>query len=301
MKLSIIIPVYRTEATIDRCMESIVGQSFTDWEAILVDDGSPDACPQKCDEWCRRDSRIRVVHQVNGGLSDARNTGIEIAQGERLTFVDSDDYLDTDTYAQVMPLAEEHDIVEFPAVRFHGSPQASLLTFRPQVCTDQAHYWLTLRAYEHTYAWNKIYRRQLFDDIRFPKGKVFEDVHTLPRLMLQAHSIATTDRGLYYYCYNEQGITATADGHKLENLLEAHLAAMRQWCDDAYYLHVLNIQMDVTELTGQAPILTPRRVSILSAGLTWKQRLKALTLNTLGLEGICKLNKTIHRWTKHHS
>ena len=106
MKLSVVIPVYRVESTLDRCVESVLRQHVDDMEVILVDDGSPDRCPQLCDEWARRDSRIRVVHKPNGGLSDARNAGIDIATGDYIAFVDSDDWIADDTYA---PLLERMD------------------------------------------------------------------------------------------------------------------------------------------------------------------------------------------------
>lgn len=301
MKLTIVIPVYRVEATLDRCLQSIVDQTYTDFEVILVDDGSPDTCPQMCDRWAERDERISVIHQPNGGLSAARNAGISAARGELITFVDSDDFLDTDTYAQVMPTAEQHDITEFPVIRFYGSARARRLTFAPQVVTDREHYWLEMQAYRHTYAWNKIYRRRLFDEVRFPEGRVFEDVFTLPLLLQRAQSVATTDRGLYYYCLNPDGITSRATGKELQDLLDAHLAAMRHWCDDAYYLHVLNTQMDVYERTGKAPVLPPRTVSPLASGISGRQRLKALALYILGIERLCKLIKTIHRWIKPRS
>ena len=95
--LSIIIPVYCVENTLDRCVKSIVGQSYHDIEVILVDDGSPDHCPEMCDSWAQKDERIRVIHQNNGGLSDARNVGIDASRGEWLTFVDSDDYIEEGT------------------------------------------------------------------------------------------------------------------------------------------------------------------------------------------------------------
>ena len=93
MKLSVIIPVYCVEATLDRCVESVLCQQVEDMEVILVDDGSPDCCPQKCDEWAQKDSRIRVIHKENGGLSDARNAALDIATGDYITFVDSDDWI----------------------------------------------------------------------------------------------------------------------------------------------------------------------------------------------------------------
>ncbi len=295
MKLSIVIPVYRVEGSLDRCMESIVGQTFTDFEVILVDDGSPDSCPARCDEWARRDNRIRVIHQANGGLSNARNTGIDAARGDVITFVDSDDFLDNGTYEAAMPYADEADIVEFPVFRFYGSERQVKLTFGNHLYGDMQHYWLEGRAYEHAYAWNKLYRRQLFAQVRFPEGIVFEDVHTLPHL--PARAIRTTDAGLYYYCSNPQGITATATGRELGMLLDAHCKVIDRWCDDRYYLHVLNIQMDVCELTGAPPVLPQRQIHI-PGTQSFKDALKACTLNILGIKNICKLNKAIHRWIR---
>ena len=130
MKLSVIIPVYRTEATLKRCVESVVSQDAADIEVILVDDGSPDRCPQLCDGWAGRDPRIKVIHKTNGGLSDARNAGIEAAQGDYLTFVDSDDYLGEQTYGPLMKLLADRpdiDILEYPVYVFYGSPKQHLL------------------------------------------------------------------------------------------------------------------------------------------------------------------------------
>ena len=303
MKLTVIIPVYSVEATLGRCVESVVGQAFDDMEIILVNDGSPDGCPAMCDAWATKGSRVRVIHKANGGLSDARNAALEVAQGEFVTFVDSDDYLAPDTYAQVMAQAEGNDITEFPLFRHYGSQWQQVVRFGCSVYESAGDYWLRGRAYEHSYAWNKIYRRELFDGVRFPKGKVFEDVYTLPRLLDNARRIATVDCGMYYYCYNGQGITATAQGRQLGMLLEAHEEVINRWCDDRYYMHVLNIQADVYELagragTGSAPTLPYRRVNPLAKGLSASQRLKALTLIVLGLENTCKLNKILHRWKK---
>ena len=94
VKLSIIIPVYAVETTLNQCIESVVSQDYNDFELLLVDDGSPDHCPQICDRWAAKDQRVRVIHQKNGGLSDARNKGIEEARGEYITFIDSDDYIE---------------------------------------------------------------------------------------------------------------------------------------------------------------------------------------------------------------
>ena len=113
MKLSVIIPVYRVEDTLDRCVESVLCQSVDEMEVILVDDGSPDQCPAKCDLWAEKDARIRVIHKENGGLSDARNAGIDVAQGDFITFVDSDDYLEANTYKSLLQQLEDADILEY--------------------------------------------------------------------------------------------------------------------------------------------------------------------------------------------
>lgn len=298
MKLSVIIPVFHVEATLDRCVESVVGQAFGDMEIVLVDDGSDDRCPAMCDEWAGRDSRIKVIHKDNGGLSDARNAALDMATGDYVTFVDSDDFLDASTYQEVMARAGGNDITEFPVTKHYGSRWQQELRFGSVLYRDAKDYWLHGHAYEHSYAWNKVYRRELFRDVRFPAGKVFEDVSTLPRLLRQASRIATVDAGMYYYCLNTQGITVTAGSKQMQMLLDAHLEAMSHWCDDRYYMHVLNIQSDVCEATGKAPTLPLRRVSPLSPGLSPTQRIKAMALAMLGAENTCKLNKTLHRWKK---
>lgn len=291
MKLSIIVPVYRVEATLNRCVESILSQSFSDFELLLIDDGSPDGCPQICDQWADRDNRIKVIHRPNGGLSAARNSGLDKAQGEFVTFIDSDDYIGDGTLATVMNVMGGNDFVEYPIFRFYGSSRQSLLSFHEAVYTNMDDYWLACQAYLHTYACNKVYRRNLFDGVRYPVGRVFEDFHTLPLLLRKCHQVATTAQGLYYYCWNEQGITATAQGEQLRQLLDAHLSACMPM-DDRYYLHLLNIQMDVYEMTGDSPRLQPRFIKPFG---TFKQILKAITLNTLGIRGICRLNKIIHK------
>ena len=298
MKLSIIIPVFRVEDTLDRCLESVTQQSFRDFEVILVDDGSPDRCPAMCDEWAQRDNRICVIHKGNGGLSSARNAGIERAQGELITFVDSDDFIDGQTYEEVLPLMAQADIAEFPLYWHYGANEQEMRAFGELCYDDMADYWLRGRAYEHTYAWNKIYRRELFDGVRFPEGRVFEDVATLPLLLQEAKRVMTTQRGCYYYCINTEGITAKASGQELGMLLDSHLQAMRLWQDDAYYMHVLNIQMDVFERSGRRPVLSRRWVNPAGSGLDSKQRCKAVLLHLLGIKGICQFNKLTHQLTR---
>jgi glycosyltransferase involved in cell wall biosynthesis len=287
MKLSVVIPVYCVEATLDRCVKSVLRQHVDDMEVILVDDGSPDNCPKMCDRWSERDQRIRVVHKPNGGLSDARNAGIEIANGDYITFVDSDDWIADNTYPPLLDKMADIDILEFSI--------ADRLLLKEHIYDDIHEYWLKEKAYSHTYACNKIYRRILFDDVRYPKGRVFEDAYTFPLLLQKAKKIATSSLGCYHYWNNPSGITAKADGHALAQLLEAHLSS-KMPIDDLYYMHLVNIQIDVWELTGNGIIIPKRTVNI--SDLPDKYKFKALLLNTWGINNICKISRFIHHFKK---
>ncbi len=283
MKLTVVIPVYHVEDTLDRCVESILQQQKVDMEIVLVDDGSPDNCPQMCDEWTRKDTRIKVIHQKNGGLSEARNAGIAVASGDFITFVDSDDFLEPDTYGPLLDIMEDNDIVEFGI--------AGRLTLADQVYQDIRDYWLKTQAYTHTYACNKIYRRELFDKVKFPKGRLFEDVYTLPLLLRQVHKIRTTARSGYHYTLNPKGITMTADGAALKQLLEGHLQGGMPM-DDCYYMHLLNIQIDVWERTQERLILPYRKVKV--GSLPRGYQVKGLLQNIFGIRTTCKIFRIKH-------
>ena len=272
MKLSVIIPVYRVEGTLDRCVQSVVDQTFADLDIILVDDGSPDRCPQLCDAWAERDGRINVVHKQNGGLSDARNAGLLVAKGDCVAFVDSDDHIAPDTYEHQMPLMEHADMVEFPLMRHSGTPRQQPIALEAQAYTDMSD-----------------------SDVQFPKGKLFEDAWTLPLLLQKTKRIVVNHVGMYHYCSNADSITATADGAALAMLLEAHMQVLPHWCDDRYYMHVLNIQLDVARLSGAKATLPTRRVHPLGQGLTPRQRVKAVLLNLLGIETLCNINRRMNK------
>lgn len=194
MKLSIIIPVYQVENTIKKCVDSILCQNYKDMEIILVDDGSIDKSVEICDTYAAIDYRVRVIHKPNGGLSDARNAGLGIATGDYITFVDSDDYVNEGTFNKLMNITFKHpeyDIIEYSVI-FRGGKTEKKMIFPEKVFDNSTDYWNKGEAYEHSYAWNKIYKRDLFDDVRYPKGKVFEDIWTLPLLTSKARYIAMT-------------------------------------------------------------------------------------------------------------
>lgn len=300
MKISIIVPVYRVENTIDRCINSILHQDYDDMEIIIVDDGSPDNCPEICDKWALNDNRITVIHKENGGLSDARNAGINIATGEYITFIDSDDYIEPGTLNKIMCLIKKHpeyDILEY-SFNIIGEKEKGKLSLNDRVFYNTREYWTEGEAYNHSYAWNKIYKRELFATTRFPVGKIFEDMWIMPLLTAKAKTIATTSLGYYNYCWNPNGITSNANGNGLNMLLKAHIQliedkSLNMITDYRYYMHVVNIQMDVYEMTNEKPILKRTTIKDISK-LHPKAKIKAIALNLLGLNNLCRINKTIH-------
>lgn len=285
MKLSVIIPVYQVEQTLEQCVGSVLHQDFEDMEIILVDDSSPDNCPQMCDSLQKKNPGIRVIHQPNGGLSAARNTGIAAAKGEYITFVDSDDWLDDNTLRPLMDKLSTNpdiDLLEYPI----DIKQETRLQLADNRYVNPADYWTATRAYTHTYACNKVYRATLFRDVSFPEGKVFEDMWTIPRILQHASMIATTGSGLYHYRRNPSGITAQAKGNELTSLLEAHLSS--PYPTPLNYL--LNIQLVVYRFTHR--ILLPDGLPITKAE-SIKDNIKQQLYKTIGVNRLCKIYKAL--------
>ena len=292
MILSVVIPVYNVVGTLRRCVDSVVAQDVDDMEIIIVDDGSTDGSAVICDEY--KSPRILVVHQPNRGLSEARNAGIRLAQGEFITFVDSDDYLEPGTYTALLNRMknDDADIIEYSLVRDGGRVPASRVVFPDHTYTSMVDYWLDGQAYAHTYACNKMYKRQLFNHVSFPKGKKFEDVPTLWNLLKDARKVTTTSLGLYHYTVNPMGISCRAGGAEYRDLLDAHLAILSSKRLNArkglgeYYRHVLDIQLQTYIYTGDvADIKLPT--------MRFAGSLKLLLLNVLGMRGLCCLVRAI--------
>lgn len=252
MKLSVIVPVYNVECYLRECIDSILRQDFTDFELILVDDGSPDRCGEICDEYAVRDHRVWVIHQANGGLSAARNAGLEMASGDCIAFIDSDDFIAPDFFSRAMQVFEERpdtDLVEMPIILRYSSADASLYGFPVPGSQQGAESifasWVRHRGYLHTYSCNKVCRRSLFHQLRFPVGHVFEDSYITPRLLEQCRQVyylpcdgkvpdkdASADglrNGAYYYRHREDSITRTAGFEDFKNYLEHQLP----WCEKA--------------------------------------------------------------------
>lgn len=288
--------MYKVENTLDRCVKSVEGQAFDRMEIILVDDGSPDSCPALCDKWAERDSRIKVIHKKNGGLSSARNAGLNIATGEWVTFVDSDDWLEPDTYAAVFEKlacsnAAEVDMVEFP-VEYDG--QSIKDPMEPgcyHVNGRVGYYWLEHRQWLHCAVWNKVFRRTLFDGLRFPEGENHEDIYLLPQLMLKMGAVLTLKDGLYHYMPNSEGICRTPSAESLQLAMNNHLRAARLLnvtLSDAWYMTLLNMQISMWRCGGREMLLSSRHLNPLVVG-GWRNAVKALLQNMVGVKMLCRL------------
>lgn len=213
MRLSIIVPIYNVEKYLCRCVDSILAQTFTDFELILVDDGSPDGCPAICDGYALKDPRIRVIHKANGGLSDARNAGIDVAQGEYLAFVDSDDWIEPDMYQSMIDMLELHD-ADMVACGITQEREDGTITGRwPPENKDKIYFpkdyiddfYPDVRRDILPAAWNKVYRRKLFQTIRYPKGKIYEDAFIQLPLYDGCSKIAVCGDAYYHYIYDRSG------------------------------------------------------------------------------------------------
>lgn len=207
--VSIIVPVYKVEPYLRECLDSIICQTYTNLEIILVDDGSPDRCGEICEDYARKDSRITVYHKENGGLSDARNYGIDRCNGEYITFIDSDDVVKPNFAERLMGLISEYgaDVASSPFVSFRNSVDFGGGGISGCVSSQEAlRELLYSNRTFYTSACFKIYRTELFKNIRFPKGLYYEDAATIYRIFLRAERIAFTDEALYGYRINMDSI-----------------------------------------------------------------------------------------------
>ena len=209
--ISVIVPIYKVEEYLDRCVESLVNQTYKNLEIILVDDGSPDGCPHKCEDWARKDSRIKVIHKENGGLSDARNAGMNIATGEFISFIDSDDYIASDFFATLLAAMEKEnsDIVECSVVKFYEDGKFEKYSDNLAVTTSQTESALSGLIAEnpfHQHVWNKLYKVDCLKGILFPVGKLNEDEFWTYQVFGRAKKVSKINKTMYYYFQRSSSI-----------------------------------------------------------------------------------------------
>lgn len=226
-EISVIVPVYKVEPFIHRCVDSILCQSFADFELILVDDGSPDSCGSICEAYGAQDSRIHVIHQENGGLSAARNTGIDYVMahstGKWLAFVDSDDWVHPDYLKTLHSIAQQTgskiSVCGFFRTEGEAFPEAQ--DFSVRCLTADDYYCGQIHGGVTAVAWNKLYHRSLFEELRYPAGKLHEDEFTTYLAVYKAGSIGATPAVLYAYYQNPEGIMRSQWNPRRMHVLEA--------------------------------------------------------------------------------
>lgn len=220
MEISCIVPVYNVEKYITKCINSILAQSFKDYEIIMIDDGSTDNSGNICDEYAQAYEFIRVIHQSNMGLSAARNAGIEIAKGKYFIFIDSDDYIDSNMFEKLYRLNKENDtlisvcdkafVFENTGKIEYGSESREQYVLTAEQAFEKAVDFYGKFGME---MWNKLYSKKLFDDVRFPVGKLFEDQATQYKLIFATDRISYIEKSYYYYLRRSNSITTEGYSH----------------------------------------------------------------------------------------
>lgn len=226
--ISVVIPVYNVEKYAERCFYSVAAQTYDNFEVILIDDGSTDGSGKLCDEFKEKDPRFRVIHKKNGGLSSARNAGIRVAKGEYIAFVDSDDIVSEEFLSRLYFAAKAAGVdmsmcgnkvffSEDEIGEMHAPFPIKIITYNE--------YLRDIFKYHEIYipAWDKLYKRSIFEEISFPEGKIHEDTFTSPLCAEKAGKIACIDDVLYYYFYNTEGIAHAKFSPRRFDDVEAHV------------------------------------------------------------------------------
>ena len=226
--ISIVVPIYNVEKYLRNCIDSIIKQTYTNLEIILVDDGSLDNCGKICDEYKEKDNRIKVIHKQNGGLSDARNAGIDIATGKYIAFIDSDDYIAPNFIEKLYNLCIKNNAelseCDFQKVTEECNDIIENTNQEEEKVLDGKKFIERLdgkSAVRTVVVWNKLYRREIFNNLRFPKGKLNEDEFTTYKIFYDVKKIAITTEQLYFYRYSPDSIMNKKFNKKRLDILEA--------------------------------------------------------------------------------
>lgn len=229
--ISVIVPVYNVEKYLERCVKSIAAQTYNDLEILLIDDGSTDKSGKMCDDFQQTDSRIKVFHKQNGGLSDARNYGIEHSAGEFISFVDSDDYIDEKMLETLHRLITENDadLAVCSAMDvFEGKEVTQVKEIKEFNLNKVESYKYMLRGDGIPSACNKLYKRQTVGDVRFPVGKLYEDGFFTPQILKRVEKTAVTSKPMYYYFRRADSITTKPFRKGDLDVIEAYDKCVKQ-------------------------------------------------------------------------
>lgn len=229
--ISVIIPIYKVEKYLERCVDSVINQSYSNLEIILVDDGSPDQCPVICDDYAKQDNRVKVIHKINGGLSSARNIGLDIAKGDYIYFLDSDDFLCEDTIQSLYEFLKNNDAdisicsmkyVDESGREINAPMDSPILTENisgviaiEKIFQEAGYYYVPV--------WNKLYRKDIFKELRFPVGRIHEDEFIVHHVFSKCKKIACTSQKLYNYVQRSDSIMGKRETGLNLDYLEAYL------------------------------------------------------------------------------
>lgn len=215
--ISIIVPIYKVEDYLRKCIDSILTQTFTNFELILVNDGSPDNCGSICDDYAKIDNRIKVIHKSNGGLSSARNAGLDIANGKYIGFVDSDDWLEKDMYATLFEYIKRYDADISVCGRYRVGENifkeinndGNIIVYNRENAMREL-----LSDNIKSSAWDKLYKVELFKGIRYPENKFYEDIYTTHKVFARADTIVKINLAKYYYVIRQDSIVGSVNNEK---------------------------------------------------------------------------------------
>lgn len=314
--ISVIVPVYKVEAYLDKCISSIVNQTYKNLEIILVDDGSPDNCPAMCDAWAKRDSRIRVIHKGNGGLSDARNAGMAVATGELMGFVDSDDTIHPDMYRLLYESMVENDsdisACGVEMVWEDGSPPRPLTRSGCRVMeTEDAMRALLEESWLKQPVWYKLYKTKLIRDLSFPVGKYHEDVFWTYQAVARARRISVFDTAGYYYrqrrgsimgeTYSLKRLDAVeAKQHRHDYIKDHFPNLMDLSLKNLWFSCIYQGQLSQREMNQEQTKQTIKYLQGVLAeypcwlkGYTAKERIW-LSFASISLSGVCRIRNCLH-------
>ncbi len=237
--ISVIVPVYNVEDYLRECLDSIISQTYTNLEIILVDDGSPDGSGTICDEYAKKDSRIKVIHQQNSGVSVARNTGLKAVTGDYIGFVDSDDYIEPNMYEELHRCLIENDAdMSVCGIKQFGAKTKS--DFYGNKCLNKSAFLKKLLDETvPSYLWNKLYKKHLFSGIVFPANLVYEDLRVLHIVTDKASTIGFTDKTFYNYRASDNTITSTRNLKNITDHINASHERSEKYKDTVYYVYAI--------------------------------------------------------------
>ncbi len=256
-EISVIVPVYKVEKYLRRCVDSILSQTFTDFELWLVDDGSPDGCPAICDEYAEKDSRIKVIHKKNGGLSDARNVALDVMTGKYVTFVDSDDYISSNALESLVC-----------SLKNTGADMSAGNMASVDECGNQSDFYFPaeketvlendeiLMLLNQPCAQNRIYKSEIFKNLRYPVGRLYEDVFIWHKILSRVKRIALTGKVSYYYLIRNGSIMHSEYDIRFTDIIYA-IKERYEWLDS----------IGQTKLANEARMFIYTRTAVAFANL----------------------------------